>query len=222
MASSCLLQLMAVLQGSGRSCCSWAWLLNALVLYAQCTQTYTNRSSCSNSCSTSITWYARESLVDPCVVLCTTLAATQQCGHQISRKSRDIGLPVSRTCCAANSTTNVICTGQWVCIWRTGWCTSTHCNAVAAAAALLGCTSLKCHPHFDCKECCPAPCCPPPCAQVESKAQVLKRRREAQHDFLYTLPVQASAGQAIELFYNPDLTPLRGRPEIYVRGSFNR
>eukprot|EP00775_Hariotina_reticulata_P005611 gene5611-5849_t len=58
--------------------------------------------------------------------------------------------------------------------------------------------------------------------RVESKAQVLKRRREAQHEFLYTLPVQASAGQAIELFYNPDLTPLRGRPEIYVRGAFNR
>jgi starch synthase len=58
--------------------------------------------------------------------------------------------------------------------------------------------------------------------QVESKAQVMKRRRENQHEFLYTLPVIPRAGEKLELFYNPDLTPLRGRPEIYVRGSFNR
>jgi starch synthase len=58
--------------------------------------------------------------------------------------------------------------------------------------------------------------------QVESKAHVLKRRRENQHEFLYTLPVTPKAGEKLELFYNPDLTPLRGRPEIYVRGGFNR
>jgi starch synthase len=50
----------------------------------------------------------------------------------------------------------------------------------------------------------------------------MKRRRENQHEFLYTLPVIPRAGEKLELFYNPDLTPLRGRPEIYVRGSFNR
>jgi starch synthase len=58
--------------------------------------------------------------------------------------------------------------------------------------------------------------------QVESKAHVLKRRRENQHEFLYTLPVTPKAGEKLELYYNPDLTPLRGRPEIYVRGGFNR
>lgn len=58
--------------------------------------------------------------------------------------------------------------------------------------------------------------------QVESKAQVLKRRRETQYEFLYTVPVMPKAGETVELFFNPDLTPLRGRPEIYVRGSFNR
>lgn len=58
--------------------------------------------------------------------------------------------------------------------------------------------------------------------QVESKAHVQKRRRENQHEFLYTLPVIPKAGEKLELYYNPDLTPLRGRPEIYVRGSFNR
>jgi hypothetical protein len=34
--------------------------------------------------------------------------------------------------------------------------------------------------------------------------------------------VASIAGDKLELFYNPDLTPLRGPPDIYVRGSFNR
>ncbi len=25
-----------------------------------------------------------------------------------------------------------------------------------------------------------------------------------------------------QVFYNPDMTPLRGRPEVFMRGSFNR
>lgn len=49
-----------------------------------------------------------------------------------------------------------------------------------------------------------------------------RRRREAQQEFLYTMPIRPQAGQICELYYNPDLTPLRGRPEIYVRGAFNR
>jgi hypothetical protein len=32
----------------------------------------------------------------------------------------------------------------------------------------------------------------------------------------------AQAGETVELFYNPDLTPLRGRPFIDVQGAFNR
>ncbi len=58
--------------------------------------------------------------------------------------------------------------------------------------------------------------------QIEAKARVQRARREAQAAFLYTLPVTPEAGETLELFYNPDLTPLRGRPEIYVRGGFNR
>ena len=30
------------------------------------------------------------------------------------------------------------------------------------------------------------------------------------------------AGETVKLFYNPDTTALRGRPEIWIRGSFNR
>jgi len=34
--------------------------------------------------------------------------------------------------------------------------------------------------------------------------------------------VCVQAGQTVELFYNPDLTPLRGRPTIQLQGGFNR
>lgn len=33
---------------------------------------------------------------------------------------------------------------------------------------------------------------------------------------------QHQAGQTVDLFYNPDLTPLRGRPLIQAQGGFNR
>jgi starch synthase len=59
-------------------------------------------------------------------------------------------------------------------------------------------------------------------ARVEDRARVLRRRREAQRQFLYTVPVQPRAGGAVDVFYNPDLTPLRGRPEIFLRAGFNR
>lgn len=59
-------------------------------------------------------------------------------------------------------------------------------------------------------------------AQVESKALVARKRREAQQEFLYTLPVTPRAGEKCDIYYNPDLTPLRGRPEIFARGAFNR
>lgn len=39
---------------------------------------------------------------------------------------------------------------------------------------------------------------------------------------LYTDPVTPRAGEAVTVFYNPDITVLRGRPEIYLRGSWNR
>lgn len=39
---------------------------------------------------------------------------------------------------------------------------------------------------------------------------------------LYTNPVTPRAGEEVTVFYNPDITVLRGRPEIYLRGSWNR
>ena len=39
---------------------------------------------------------------------------------------------------------------------------------------------------------------------------------------LYTQPVTPRAGEEVTVFYNPDITVLRGRPETYLRGSWNR
>lgn len=51
---------------------------------------------------------------------------------------------------------------------------------------------------------------------------MLHKRRSARQDFLYTLPFTPVAGKSCTLYYNPDRTPLRGRPDIYARGAFNR
>ncbi|KAL6784007.1 SSS3B [Auxenochlorella protothecoides x Auxenochlorella symbiontica] len=58
--------------------------------------------------------------------------------------------------------------------------------------------------------------------KAEIKYEAAKARRAAQAAFLYTRPTTPRAGEAVELLYNPDLTPLRGRPEVWVRGGFNR
>lgn len=47
-------------------------------------------------------------------------------------------------------------------------------------------------------------------------------RHQAQSKFLYTRPLTPKAGEKVEVFYRPELTELRGRPEVYIRGSFNK
>jgi starch synthase len=54
------------------------------------------------------------------------------------------------------------------------------------------------------------------------KASAARRRREFQRRFLYTKPITPAAGQKVTVYYNPDRTVLRGRPDVFVRGSFNR
>jgi starch synthase len=54
------------------------------------------------------------------------------------------------------------------------------------------------------------------------KASAARRRRELQRRYLYTKPVTPAAGQKLTVYYNPDRTVLRGRPDVFVRGSFNR
>lgn len=58
--------------------------------------------------------------------------------------------------------------------------------------------------------------------KTKMKALAARRRRELQARVVYTKPLTPQAGQPAELYYNPDHTPLRGRPDIYVKGAFNR
>ena len=58
--------------------------------------------------------------------------------------------------------------------------------------------------------------------RAATKCEAGRRRREMQRRFLYTDPVVPVAGQRVDVYYNPDKTVLRGRPDIYVYGSFNR
>ncbi|GAB4813944.1 hypothetical protein N2152v2_000990, partial [Parachlorella kessleri] len=59
-------------------------------------------------------------------------------------------------------------------------------------------------------------------AKAHAKAMAARKRREMQARFLYTKPLTPVAGRPVDIFYNPALTVLNGRPEVYVRGSWNR
>jgi hypothetical protein len=54
------------------------------------------------------------------------------------------------------------------------------------------------------------------------QARAQRRRRETQRTVLYTDPVTPRAGAPVTVFYNPDATVLRGRPEVWLRGCWNR
>ncbi|GMH33457.1 hypothetical protein BSKO_01291 [Bryopsis sp. KO-2023] len=58
--------------------------------------------------------------------------------------------------------------------------------------------------------------------KLEVKAESTLRRQNARAKFLYTKPIIPKAGENVEVYYRPDLTVLRGRPDVYIRGSFNR
>lgn len=57
---------------------------------------------------------------------------------------------------------------------------------------------------------------------LTEQAKASRRRRGKQRHIFYTDPPMPQAGQVCTIFYNPDITNLRGRPEIWLRGSFNR
>ena len=54
------------------------------------------------------------------------------------------------------------------------------------------------------------------------QAAALRRHRALQRQVLYTKPVTARAGEPVQVYYNPDNTVLRGRPETWLRGGWNR
>ena len=49
-----------------------------------------------------------------------------------------------------------------------------------------------------------------------------RKRRELQRRFLFSVPMTPQAGKKATIYYNPDRTVLRGRPEVYISGGFNR
>ncbi len=55
-----------------------------------------------------------------------------------------------------------------------------------------------------------------------TQAKALRMRRDLQRKFLFTEPMIPRAGEKVTVYYNPDNTVLRGRPDIWVRGSWNR
>lgn len=57
-------------------------------------------------------------------------------------------------------------------------------------------------------------------AYIKSKAA--RRRRELQRKFLFTVPMVPQAGTRTTIYYNPDRTVLRGRPDVYMSATFNR
>jgi starch synthase len=58
--------------------------------------------------------------------------------------------------------------------------------------------------------------------RVALRAEAQRKRRAQQRKVLYTNPLVLRAGEPCDVYYNPDMTPLRGRPEVYVRGGWNR
>jgi starch synthase len=54
------------------------------------------------------------------------------------------------------------------------------------------------------------------------QARAARKHRTVQRQKLYTIPATPRAGDVVEVFYNPDVTVLRGRPDIWMRGSWNR
>eukprot|EP00889_Picochlorum_renovo_P001026 jgi/Picre1/28056/NNA_001015.t1 len=58
--------------------------------------------------------------------------------------------------------------------------------------------------------------------RASMKARASRTRRELQRKFLFTVPMVPQAGQKATVYYNPDRTVLRGRPDVFISGGFNR
>ncbi|CAI9087174.1 OLC1v1021180C1 [Oldenlandia corymbosa var. corymbosa] len=58
--------------------------------------------------------------------------------------------------------------------------------------------------------------------RAETKERTLKTFLLSQKDIVYTEPLDVKAGTTVTIFYNPSNTVLNGKPEIWLRCSFNR
>ncbi|RDX77745.1 Soluble starch synthase 3, chloroplastic/amyloplastic, partial [Mucuna pruriens] len=58
--------------------------------------------------------------------------------------------------------------------------------------------------------------------KAETKERTLKRFLLSQKHIVFTDPLNVQAGSTVAIFYNPSNTNLNGKPEVWVRCSFNR
>ncbi|KAK7245860.1 hypothetical protein RIF29_40713 [Crotalaria pallida] len=58
--------------------------------------------------------------------------------------------------------------------------------------------------------------------KAETKERTLKRFLLSQKHIVFTEPLDVQAGSTATVFYNPSNTNLKGKPEVWFRGSFNR
>lgn len=56
----------------------------------------------------------------------------------------------------------------------------------------------------------------------EMKSKTIHTFLKSQAHIFYTEPSEVRAGEDVTIFYNPSNTVLNGKPEVYIRGSFNR
>lgn len=58
--------------------------------------------------------------------------------------------------------------------------------------------------------------------RIIMRANAERARRELQRKFLFTVPMKPEAGKKATVYYNPDRTVLRGRPDVFISGGYNR
>lgn len=58
--------------------------------------------------------------------------------------------------------------------------------------------------------------------RAEAKASSMLVLAKQQAQVMYTIPAQPTAGQVAIVRYNPTKTNLAGKPEIFIRGGYNR
>ena len=58
--------------------------------------------------------------------------------------------------------------------------------------------------------------------KAETKERSMKRFLLAQKNIVYTDPIEVRAGKMVTVLYNPSSTVLSGKPDVWIRYSFNR
>ena len=64
--------------------------------------------------------------------------------------------------------------------------------------------------------------CPAGSKVVRSTCTCMQLTMPALLQVVFTRPAVPEAGQPVQVFYNPDVSNLRGRPEVWLRAGWNR